>query len=400
MSAIAVPNTATTASQAHLSANAFNQQGRLPSTAAAPLHSGAAAGVHKNGFVHTPQVQQPPPPQQPAASLPATKGTGASVITVGTHETFKWKNGNKAADDHLEAKPLIVALQGKGLSTAEQFNVPAAYIETATNKSDSVIGIQYHALNGQDIIKKQHKDGEWSTLVLHPNQTKDFSHLNDGKGLKIHENPLDEYGNVNVQMSPGDLLKHAETHKDYIDAATGKPTHYQVEVDLSGFGKFEATQEEKLAPMSPLARVVYANAKADFHAVPGIEAMVGGPLPKPTPQEAAAEKLFPTMTVVPDFRGKEKGRFTATIEAPHLQEAIDHYAKNVAQKAQPTSAQHHAIKVIRIGKGKGGFGDISNELGVTPADIDRSKNSWSGVHLTTNYDIQHNGKPFDGEKNT
>lgn len=396
MSAVSLEKRSPLGETEFASATQFNQLGRLApqsafsgASAAAPA---ASPPVQKNGFNKQPQVQQ----QAPA--IAPTTGVAAPIYTIGVDHTFKWKNGTDAGAV-LEDTPLLAGLQAKGLSTKEQFNVPAMYVESLQNVSHAPLGVQVEALNGRDLKNNFHKDGQWSTVYIPPGTTHNFKSLNDGKGLLIASNPLDEYGNINVLMAPKDLLKHTNTHDDYKDPATGNPTHYVVDVDLSGYGKPGATTSEQLKPMNPLARVVFANAKLAFAQVPGIEEMIGGQLPPLTHDDVHSEKLFDGIKVVPDLTAKERGRFKAVINADQLHDVINHYSTEVAQKAQPTNAAEHKIKVIRIGKKPGEhFGDISRELGVGQAEIDRSKQHWQGLHAKFNYDIQHNGKPFDGEK--
>jgi hypothetical protein len=182
-------------------------------------------------------------------------------------------------------------------------------------------------------------------------------------------------------------------HDDYKDA-NGKPTHYVVGVDLTGFSRRDASLDDQLKPMNPLGRVVFANAKAKFANVPGIEAMVGGPLP-PLQQEDLDIDIFPTMEIRPDTLAARPGRFHAIVEAKELQDAIKHYGSEVQKNAQPTSAQEHKIKIVAIGKN--GL-DSKNEIGVSASDYERSKTVINGVHLAVNYDIQHNRKPFEGKK--
>lgn len=373
------------------SAAAFNNlvQGRHNPVA----NSGAAAAApaaYKGTYgqnqpvTQTPAMAQPTPPP-PAAATPAA--LGPATISFGSHDTFKWKNGNSDNDNVVEVKPLLGALQHQNLSTNEQFNIAGTYVESAKNISDSPLGVQFLAVNGRDVKNKYHKDGSWSTIVVGPRESRDFSMLNGGKGLLIASNPLDDYGNVNVQMSPGDLLASAKKHTD------GKK--YVVDVDLTGFANRNASLEEQLQPMSQLGKIVYANAKMAFNSYPGIEQMIGGPLPPLSQSDVSGTPLFPDIKVVPDLLSDTPGRFHAVIPADQLTDAVEHYGKAVVKNAQPTSAHQHAIRVFRIGTKNGQkIGDISNELGITQGDIDRSKVQWSGLHLVTNYDIQHNGKKF------
>jgi hypothetical protein len=100
---------------------------------------------------------------------------------------------------------------------------------------------------------------------------------------------------------------------------------------------------------------------------------------------------------VPDLLGANPGRFQAVIPSDQLTDAVEHYGKTVQKMAQPTAPLSHIVKVIRV-NGNKNFTDISNEIGVSAGDVDRSKVQWSGMHLTMHYDIQHNGKPWEDAK--
>jgi hypothetical protein len=384
MSAVGIPVAATKNSQ--FSASKFNQQGRL-----APQKQ------------QQQQQQQQQTPQAPTSTLSRAAAeeqlanAGAPLRSFGVHETFKWKSTPGGKNERTEAHPLLAALQHEGLSTDENFNTRGVYLETASNASPAPIGVQLTNVNGANLTKDRHANGQWSTLVLPPNSTKDFQHMNGGKGLLLAANELDEFGNVNVQsLAPADLLKQAETHEDYTDFTTGEPTHYIVKVDLSGFADPDSQQtvEQKMARTTQLGRLVFANAKAAFAKAPGVHSALFC-LPQPTAEELAGYGAFPDILVSEDLVGKKRGRFSAVIPADHLRDAVEHYGRDVVSKAQPTNAHDHQIKVFRVGAhGSDHIGDIKNELGVAPSDLDRAKHSYSGVHLKLNYEIQHNGKPF------
>lgn len=395
--------------QADRSPTAFNNQGRFGTPQqpqrAMPQQS-FVPPQQQQSFV-APQQQQamPAPPQAPVQQQqqefaqgywpPATSQAKAppGMYSFGAHQTYRWKNGT-ADGAFTESTPLVTPLQHQNLSTTEQFNVANAYVESVKNVSDTPIGVQFVALNGKDIKKNWHENGQWSTVMVQPNQLRDFSHHNAGKGLLVHSNPLDDYGNVNVQMSPADLLKSAAKHPDYVDA-NGDPTHYVVGVDFTAFGQRDLSLEDQLKPMSPLGKIVYANAKAKFNNIPGIEQLIGGPLPPLDRKDIEGVDVFPTLEIRPDTLAARPGRFHAIVQAQELKDAVDRYGQDVQKTAQPTSALTHKIKIVALTKN--GF-DSKNEIGVSPADVERSKSIYNGVHVAVNYDIQHNGKPFSGEK--
>jgi len=374
--------------KAQFSASKFNQQGRLSQ---APAATPAPAPQPE------PAQQQRQESSQAAADDQAANAS-APLRSFGVHETFKWKS-TPSSSERTSAVPLLQALEHEGLSTKENFNTRGVYLETATNKSAAPIGVQLTNVNGENLVKDRHADGKWSTFVLPPNSVKDFQHMNDGKGLQLAANELDYFGNINVQsLAPADLLKQADTHEDFINFETGEPTHYIVNVDLSGFADPNSTQtqEQKMARLSQLGQIVYANAHAAFMQEPGARQALFG-LPEPSQSDMTGDGVFPDIDLKEDLVGKKRGRFRAIIPAEHLREAVEHYGREVVSKAQPTNANDHQIKLFRVGANGEHIGNIKNELGVTPSDLDRAKHSFSGVHLKLNYDIQHNGKAFEGE---
>jgi hypothetical protein len=379
----------------------FNQGGRFGT----PVQQTRSFAEAPKPVVTGQQQQQQQQLQQQAPSPPAygeaiqseqVAGLGAPTRSLGVMETFKWR-GIKSSKDRLKATPLLAALKHANLSPDEAFNVRGVYLESATNKSASPIGVQLSAVNGKDLVKKQLANGQWATFILPPGVTRDFQHMNDGKGLLLAENQLDDFGNVNVQsLAPEDLIKQATVRRDYIDPTTKEPTAYQVDVDLSHFADPQSSlsRDQKIGSMTQLGRLVYANAKAVFNQYPGIQGNLHD-LPELTDEDVHGAQAFPSIRVTEDALAKERGHFQAIIDANELRDAVYAYGNHVAQNAQPTRAMDHTITVFRIGQKKDEhIGDLKNEIGISAADIDRAKQAYSGVHVDLNYDIQHNGQKF------
>lgn len=388
MSAVTVPKSAAAPGAggwSALSPAAFNQNGRLAEQQQA-LPSQAAPAVQQQPALvvrqQAPPVQQAAPVQQ---QLPVTPKKAPSY-SFETLDTYKWSN-NKDTSGVLDGKPLLIGLQHSNLSTKEQLNVSNLGWTSAHNPTNELLGVQLKNVNGVDIKRVLLPDGEWATLALHPGQTVDLHHLNNGDGLSLASNPLDYYGNVNVQVSPEDFPKWAKTHPQYIDPVTGKPTHYIVDVDLSGF-KYDPANpnkspDEKMASANPLGRVIYANAKRAFAELADVENFVGGKLLPLNADDVYGPQMLPSIRITPDLVSPSGGSFHALVDVNEYNEVVDLYKKSVASKAQPTNANDLGVKVIRIGKKPG-------DVPVVPIS----------VQLGLKWEVNHNGKPFTGEKAT
>jgi len=335
--------------------------------------------------------------KQAHSAMDKAIASATNVRKFGVPLTFKWsanssakpqrkRLGVKAAasKDTLVSnalashKPLDNALKHQSLSTQEKFNVRALYLQKAFNSSAEPVALQVANLNGENLKKNMHQNGEWSTVTLAPGERADYSHVNDGLGVQLASNQLDSQGQINVNMSPADLMKYAETHPNHIDSE-GNPTKHLVNLDLSGFGQQGASMEEKLAPLekNPLGLLVYANAKAKINAVPGIEHAIGGSLP---PADGDTHDLLPDLEVQPDVFG-ERGHFKALVSAAQLHDLVDHFSHENISKAQPTSAQSHVIALVHTSDSKANGRPVEG----------------GAVHALFNYEIQHNGKPYGKE---
>lgn len=385
--------------------------GAAAAPAAAPAKSAAALSpAHMTASAAAAAAM--PATSESQTAIEAALNANKNIHVIGTPLTFQWTGPKKAPsgtgyvpqkeDGSVVAHtPLMTALTGRGLSPEEKLNVREMYIEKAANISKSAIAIKVSALNGRDLKKNHHADGSWSTLVLHPGEQVDYSHMNHGRGLRIASNNLDQHGDINVAMSPAEMMQYAKVPDgDEYKDANGKPLKFVTRLDLSGYGQ-HTDPVEQLKPLekNPLGLLVYANAKVKINSHPGIEQAIGGRLPAIEPKDLELVDMLPDLQLAPAQFGKP-GQFDAMIDAQHLRDLVDIYATNNAAKAQPTSAKEHKIEVFRLGGAgpKDHIGDLSKELGVTSADIDRAAHTLSGVHLQVNYVVQHNGKKYDNTK--
>jgi len=327
------------------------------------------------------------------SALDEAIASASNVREFGVPLAFEWSANSSAkpqrkrlgvksaasASDNVDAlathKPLENALKHQSLSTAEKFNVRSLFLQKAHNSSAAPVALQVAHLNGKHVKTNVHQDGKWSTVTLSPGERVDYSHLNDGKGLQLASNYLDSQGEINVNMSPADLMKYAETHPHHVDSQ-GAPTKHLVHLDLSGFAQHGATMEEKLAPLekNPLGLLVYANAKAKINAVPGIEQEIGGELP---PADGHYADMLPGLEVQPDTFGA-RGNFKALVDAEQLRDLVDHFGRENISKAQPTSAQEHSISLVHAS---------SSKASARPAE-------GGAVYVQLHYQVQHNGKEY------
>jgi len=367
--------------------------GRFATQAAA-----AAPAPQKAASAPVAAATTAPSAAQAAAAIDDALAGASNARFIGVPLTFKWSAGaaGKPQRSRLAAKalgkskgeidalkssslashaPLERALKHNNLSTAEKFNVKAMYIQKAHNLSNEPVALQVANVNGRHVKSNAHQDGKWSTLVLFPGERVDYSHMNGGRGLLIAANNLDANGQINVNMSPSELMKYAESHPNHIDSA-GKPTKHLVHLDLSGFAT-PGPIENQLAPLekNPLGLLVYANAKKKINSIPGIEKAIGGRLPPLEAHDHAATDMLPDLEVQPDLFG-QKGHFKALVSAADLRELVEHFGQENVSKAQPTSAHDHVIALTSASDSKAG----AAEGGV--------------VHAQFNYEIQHNGKAY------
>lgn len=143
MSAVGLPKQTSSTGAANwssLSASAFNQNGRLGDAAAPALAQAQAQPVRQQ----QPAVQQQQQPQLPPAlqaaqpiqqQQPAGKATAPSYV-FDTLQTYKWTS-NKDTNADLDARPLLIGLQHKQLSTNEQANVANLWANSAHNPTRS-----------------------------------------------------------------------------------------------------------------------------------------------------------------------------------------------------------------------------------------------------------------------
>jgi hypothetical protein len=335
-------------------------------------------------------------------SAPSGDASGArGVRVIGTPLQFQWsgpkmtKDGTQLTAEKtpgfvLQHKPLENALIAQGLSPTENVNLAGVYLQKASNMSHQKIGFQFLNVNGESLKSHFPSDGEWATVVLHPGEKLNFMSHNEGKGLLLAANQLGPEDQINVNMSPGDMIKAARAHPD----APGKMV---TELNLSGFMYKNSTEEEQLKPMSPLALVILANAKTSLQKNPIIDSQIRANLPQL--EQGEKTDVLPDMQLAPTpFK---PGSYDALIDAEQLDKLVQSYSTKNAAKAQPTSAKDHIIRVVPLGLGPNAhIGDLKKTIGVSQTDIDRSASMIHGAHLDVVYEIQHNGKKYDPSTST
>lgn len=339
----------------------------------------------------------------PTISERTSAGSADVPLSINVFKTFKWQ-GLPSKQEVLSHAPLMAPLQALNLDPNVPINVRKIWLRSVSTTSKSPIGVQFTNVNGHD-LENEHLDGDhfkWSTYTEHPSggtTTTSFAHLNGGKGLLLHENELDQYQKVNSRVSVKEMWDNVQQHEDYKE--NGVPTHYLVSTDFSGYtDPANKTQAEKASSMSDVAQLVYANAKAQINNHPEILKHMPDvqlhPL-KPADEEGG---IFTDVKVRHDnLSEKNKNRFHVIVKADEFNRAMAMYGKEIEKTPKATDASSHLIKVFRPGQTDPAIepgttntiGNIAGQGGVSTADAERAKTTWSSMHLALTYEIDHPG---------
>lgn len=326
--------------------------------------------------------------------------SGNSARYVNVPLTFEWSGppskistGASAAaaasvkpKNLLEVAPFPKVLQSMGLSPKERFNVKEMYVKSITNLSRVPVAIMVRGLNGEDLVVDHHQDGQVSTLVIDPHQSVNYSKLNGGRGHLLASNSLDMHGEVNVGVSPTEMLSAAKPHET-------DPTKLVTKLDLSGYA--DPNNKTPLKSVSKLGLLILANGKKQLLQDPNIPEYIRENLPPLTDKEARATSMLTGMVVRPDFQDHT---YNVMVDAEQLRNLAHEYGNKNAASAQPTSAADHKIQVFRLGGAPDEhIGDISRAMNVTKADIDRAEQTTTGIVMQLGYVLQHPGTPFKPE---
>lgn len=351
-----------------------------------------------------PALMAPAPSQAPASSSPSSSADPMAdkLTSFKTVQQFTWRNGPGADPDAvLEMKPLQIGLQNADLSTEEHVNVDGMYLTSLTNKSPVGIGLQVENVNGVNLKKVHDSKGVWATHYVPPGQSHDFHHLNEGKGLALHNNRLPPADLMSNNVVPSDLMREVEVHSDLIDPQTNKPLSYDIPVDLSGFHRDSGLDTaQKYAKMSNAGRIAFTNNRYAFLNYRGpdgksLEEIVGGQLPGT--RQAPEETSFPSMKVMEDSRGTNRARVIARVNADEWLDHVELFKEKLKHSSQKTSPSNHVVRIVRQAQpssSKGGFGDLRGEPNLTIADVDRLTGQTAGVTAVLHYDVNHNQKKF------
>jgi hypothetical protein len=337
----------------------------------------------------------------PAAGTATASGVNDVPLTIEVFKTFQFK-GQKSPQEVLSHAPLVAPLQALNLDPKTPFNVRKIYLRSVSSTSKSPIAVQFKNVNGKH-LDKQHHDGDhytWSTYTEHPGNgtTTSYAHLNDGKGLLLDENELDQYGKLNSRVSVADMWKDVHTHDDWKE--NGEPTHYVISANFAGYtNPNNTTQAQKASSMSQVAQLVYSNAKHQINNHEEIQKhMPGVELHRLKPGDKTNE-VFTDIDVRHDNSGKAKNRFHLIVKADEFNRAMALYGKELDQTPKATEATQHTIEIFRPGQTDpkiepdttNTIGNIAGQGGVTTADLDRSKNTFSTVHMLLTYELEHPG---------
>lgn len=378
-------------------ASTYQQQGRLYGGGGS--NSGGGGYTTETGRRMT-GLPQSASPALPASSTSSSDSNGKSGVRyVGVPLQFQWsgpqrlKDGTvapaeKTSGTVLQHAPLEKALIAQGLSPHQGINIAELRVLKATNASKQKIGVQFLNVNGENLDNFVSSDGEKATLVLHPGESVNFTHHDGGKGLLLASNPLNPEDQINVNMSPTEMIKDARAHPD-------KPGMVTTTLDLSGYLQ-DGTPESQLKPLSPLGLLILANAKAELKSNRAIDPEIRAKLLPPSDEEEKTSMLPGIQLAPTPFK---PGSYDALIDREHLESLVHQYASDNAAKAQPTSAIDHIVRVVPLGAGVGAhIGDLSNAIGLSQREIDLAHATRQGVHLDVMYAIQHNGKKYDAKQ--
>jgi hypothetical protein len=350
-----------------------------------------------------PQLSLVDPASAAASSSGSSSSSSSSAqsdvpLKVTVYKAFKWQ-GEHSPDEVLSHKPLLAPLKQLNLDETKKLNVRRVYLQSVAINSKSPIGLRFLGVNGGP-LDLQHVDGDhytWATHVEHPGtHVTSFMHLNDGNGLLLHENELDQYEKLNSRVSVQDLLKDVHEHPSFIE--NGVPTHYVISANFAGFtNPNNTTLQQKQASMNHAAQLVYANAKHQINNHPTIqENMPGVELSR---AKQGQQELFSDVDVRLDnlANSKQNNRFHIIVKANELKQVLARYTKELEKVPKGTDARTHEIEVFRPGqvpkavdpKSPETIGYIHKEGGVTSADRDRSKTMTSTLHATIVYELEH-----------
>lgn len=337
--------------------------------------------------------------QSPSSGVAA--GVNDVPLTIQVFKKFKWQ-GQASPHQVLSHAPLVAPLQALNLDPKTPFNVRKIYLKSVSTTSKSPIGLRFSNVNGKD-LDNEHHDGDhytWSTYTEHPGNgtVTSFAHLNDGKGLLLHENELDQYEKINSRVSVAEMWKDVQTHDDWKE--NGEPTHYIISANFAGYtNPNNTTQAQKASSMSHVAQLVYSNAKHQINNHPEIQAHLPGvELHRLKPGDKTNE-VFTDVDVRHDNSGKQKNRFHVIVKADEFNRAMALYAKELEKTPKATDATKHTIEVFRPGQTDpkiepnttNTIGNIAGEGGVSTADLERSKTTWSTMHVALTYELEHPG---------
>jgi hypothetical protein len=264
------------------------------------------------------------------------------------------------------------------------------YLENAKNTAPFAMGVLVENVNGQPIIKGYDDAGQPFTHRLMPGADVDYSHMNEGRGLQVYFAELDQAGDMNIKISPGQIREHAIQDPD---------GHTRIVLDLTGWVDGDKKPIDRL---SPLARVVASNARALLSTNESVRAIVGSAFDAKKGDEA---NYFETFDVAPK-NFAPKGMFEARVDTASLDSVVDRYIDKHKTTVAATSAKEFGIRVFRLNHKPGDatnpekpIGDLSEVHGATLSDIERAAKSGvkHGVHFNLNAEIQHSGNPFSSK---
>lgn len=329
-----------------------------------------------------------------------------NTYDLGDTVSFSWTGASVGTEKDatgqpiIEKKPLLKVLQHNNLATNEAVNLEQLTLDSVKYHGHTPLGVTFTGVNGES-LGKYYDNGRKYAYPIMPHEDVNYVQKN-GVGKILASNQLDEHGAQNLTVTREELIAGILPGR--------KPGTSNVELDLSGYHPDAQQADPKLkddmnAPLHPLGLVLFANAPgalakqlntlaANDKSIAPVAAAISAsvdPKDKETPAPFNVFKINKTTDV-----DDNPAHFTATVDTDSLHNVIKKYRDKVETTATKTDPSKFTVGLIRLGEGahQKAFGDIRDEHGVTPADLERSKNTKYGVHLVLGMRVQHPGTAY------
>lgn len=365
-------------------------------------------------------VSQSAPVQQAAAPAPAHSSNAVIIPTSSTFKFLLHPSSTTKAEKKMVASssPLKEALKSRNLNAEQQLNVEGLYLRSFSNAAPHPLAVQIHGVNSKNLdLIPSTEDSDWATFIMHPSETANFMHMNDGKGLLLVENKLTNSALAKAGINIEQVEKQLGTREDYMEK--GEPTHFFVKANLSSFlahaqeGR-EGTHSVLNSSLNSAAKLLLSNAAPAFNLNDDIKRQLGtAPLAQDTLDELSARgiavepvqaaalprltpnrvkgMMFTDVHIGEDTHAREPATFMVRVPADEMRDMIDRYTHEVSQTSLPTKASAVTVAVHRPGSAD--LGDLKKDaFNIKKSELDSWQDTPSGAHVQLVYVVQHPGK--------